>query len=236
MITEKSQYAAQAPIRRSSSHPAQAWAAVTPKLINIAGQYAVGQAMFDRERQAHGHAVGLCPSPLVARLADAAGFQWIARTVACDPAAPPPAAPAADEGQDGLRIAAGKMPVDVPPTELRLGDQVQAGGRLVAFTHLRYRQGRHPPRDLRGRAPGCRAAQGARLPPRHRLTVALRAVVESPLVEEIRTSDGDLTGLRRAGHSADEGATARRQTVASRVTWKAGSVLAVCPRKVIRPM
>lgn len=40
----------------------------------------------------------------------------------------------------------------------------------------------------------------------------------------------------RPAQSADEGATARRQTVASRVTWKAGSVLAVCPRKVIRPM
>ncbi|MEU4955674.1 hypothetical protein [Streptomyces lavendulae] len=45
-------------------------------------RYEVGQAVFDRDRQAHGDVVGLCPSPLVVRLLDAAGFQWIARTVA----------------------------------------------------------------------------------------------------------------------------------------------------------
>ncbi|WP_327281019.1 hypothetical protein OG723_00565 [Streptomyces sp. NBC_01278] len=33
------------------------------------------------------------------------------------------------------------MPVDVPPTELRVGDRVLTGGRLVAFTDLRYRHG-----------------------------------------------------------------------------------------------
>ncbi|WP_030303677.1 hypothetical protein [Streptomyces katrae] len=51
-------------------------------------RYAVGQAVFDRDRQARGHVVGLYPSPLVVRRADAAGFQWIARTVACEPAGP----------------------------------------------------------------------------------------------------------------------------------------------------
>ncbi|KJY24333.1 hypothetical protein VR46_42550 [Streptomyces sp. NRRL S-444] len=66
-----------------------------------ARRYAVGQLVFDRDRQAGGHIVGLYPSPLVARLADTAGFQSIARTVVCEPAAPPPAAPAADEARDG---------------------------------------------------------------------------------------------------------------------------------------
>ncbi|MFE3585609.1 hypothetical protein [Streptomyces vinaceus] len=69
----------------------------------------------------------------MARLADAADFQWIARTVTCEPAPPPPAARAADEGRDGVRVPAGRMPVDVEPTELRVGDQVLAGGRLVAI-------------------------------------------------------------------------------------------------------
>lgn len=105
-------------------------------------RYAVGQAVFDRDRQAHGRVVALYPSPLVARLADSAGFQWIARTVACEPAPPPPAAARdAEAGRDGVRIPAGRMPVDVPPTELRVGDQVLAGGRLVAITDLRYRHG-----------------------------------------------------------------------------------------------
>ncbi|MFI5673003.1 hypothetical protein [Streptomyces sp. NPDC051704] len=106
-----------------------------------ARRYAVGQAVFDRDRQAHGRVVGLYPSPLVARLADTAGFQWIARMVACEPAAPPPAAPAAAEDRGGVRVPAGRVPVDVPPTELRVGDQVLAGGRLVAITDLRYRHG-----------------------------------------------------------------------------------------------
>ncbi|MFK0238629.1 hypothetical protein [Streptomyces vinaceus] len=98
--------------------------------------------VFDRDRQAHGRVVGLYPSPLVARLADKAGFQWIARTVACEPAPPPPAAARdAEADRDGARVPAGRVPVDVPPTELRVGDQVLAGGRLVAITDLRYRHG-----------------------------------------------------------------------------------------------
>ncbi|MFD7079083.1 hypothetical protein [Streptomyces sp. NPDC059918] len=31
--------------------------------------------------------------------------------------------------------------MDVPPTELRVGDEVLAGGRLLAITDLRYRHG-----------------------------------------------------------------------------------------------
>ncbi|MFJ3914457.1 hypothetical protein [Streptomyces vinaceus] len=105
-------------------------------------RYAVGQAVFHRDRQAHGRVVGLYPSPLVARLADTAGFQWIARTVACEPAPPPPAAARdAEADRDGVRVPAGRMPVDLPPTELRVGDQVLADGRLVAITDLRYRHG-----------------------------------------------------------------------------------------------
>ncbi|KOU22733.1 hypothetical protein ADK52_20115 [Streptomyces sp. WM6372] len=106
-----------------------------------ARRYAVGRLVFDRDRQARGHVVGLYPSPLVARLADTAGFQWIARTVVCEPAAPPPAAPAVGEARDGVRVPAGRMPVDVPPTELRVGDQVLTGGRLIAITDLRYPHG-----------------------------------------------------------------------------------------------
>ncbi|THA28788.1 hypothetical protein [Streptomyces sp. A1547] len=106
-----------------------------------ARRYAVGQLVFDRDRQAGGHIVGLYPSSLVARLADTAGFQSIARTVVCEPAAPPPAAPAADEARDGVRVPAGRMPVDVPPTELRVGDQVLSGGRLVAITNFRHPRG-----------------------------------------------------------------------------------------------
>ncbi|MFB7982775.1 hypothetical protein [Streptomyces vinaceus] len=109
--------------------------------MTAARRYAVGQDVFDRDRQAHGRVVGLYPSPLVARLADTAGFQWIARTVACEPAPPPPPARDAEAGRDGVRVPAGRIPVDVPPTELRVGDQVQAGGRLVAITDLRYRHG-----------------------------------------------------------------------------------------------
>ncbi|MGW2996282.1 hypothetical protein ACWDA9_32665 [Streptomyces sp. NPDC001193] len=106
-----------------------------------ARRYAVSQAVFDRDRQAHGHVLGLYPSPLVARLADTAGFQWIARMVACEPAAPSPAAPAADEDREGVRVPARRVPVDVQPTELRVGDRVLTGGRLVAITDLRYRHG-----------------------------------------------------------------------------------------------
>ncbi|MFI5672589.1 hypothetical protein [Streptomyces sp. NPDC051704] len=98
--------------------------------------------MFDRDRQAHGRVVGLYPSPLVARPADTAGFQWIARTAACEPAPPPPAAArGAEADRDGVRVPAGRVPVDVAPTELRVGDQVLAGGRLVAITDLRCRHG-----------------------------------------------------------------------------------------------
>ncbi|MFE6848632.1 hypothetical protein [Streptomyces sp. NPDC057686] len=82
-----------------------------------ARQYAIGQAVFDRDRQAHGHVVALYPSPLVARLADTAGFQWIARTVACEPAAPQPATRDADKDRDGVWIPAGRMPVDVPQSD-----------------------------------------------------------------------------------------------------------------------
>ncbi|WP_329201559.1 MULTISPECIES: hypothetical protein [unclassified Streptomyces] len=77
--------------------------------------------MFDRGRQAGGHIVGLYQSPLVARLADTAGFRWIAHTVVCEPAALPPAASAADEARVGVRVPAGRMPADVPSSELRVG-------------------------------------------------------------------------------------------------------------------
>lgn len=33
------------------------------------------------------------------------------------------------------------MPVDALPTDLRVGDQVLAGGHLVTITDLRYRHG-----------------------------------------------------------------------------------------------
>ncbi|MFD7838679.1 hypothetical protein [Streptomyces sp. NPDC059761] len=75
------------------------------------------------------------------RVAPADQFQWIARMVACEPAAPPPAAPAAAEDRGGVRVPAGRVLVDVPPTELRVGDHVLAGGRLLAITDLRYRHG-----------------------------------------------------------------------------------------------
>ncbi|ROR00445.1 hypothetical protein EDE04_7019 [Streptomyces sp. 2132.2] len=45
-------------------------------------------------------------------------------------AASPPAAAAADGARAGVQIPAGWGPVDVPPTELRVGGQVLAGGRL----------------------------------------------------------------------------------------------------------
>ncbi|MFJ6722757.1 hypothetical protein [Streptomyces sp. NPDC091259] len=90
--------------------------------------------MFDRDRQAHGVIVWVYPSPLVVRLVDASGFQWVARTVDCVQLDAQPAGP-----EEGTR--AGWVPVDVPPTELRVGDQVLAGGRLVAITDLRYRYG-----------------------------------------------------------------------------------------------
>ncbi|GAA3281280.1 hypothetical protein [Streptomyces lavendulae] len=104
-----------------------------------ARRFAVGQAVFDRDRQAHGDVVGLYPSPLVLRLADAAGFEWVARTVACEHTGPQPAVRDADG--DGVRIPPGQVAVDIPPTELRVGDQVLSDGRLVAIADLRYRHG-----------------------------------------------------------------------------------------------
>ncbi|MFI9064427.1 hypothetical protein ACIGQE_21570 [Streptomyces sp. NPDC053429] len=100
------------------------------------GRLALGQQVFDRDRQAHGVIVGVYPSRLVVRLVDASGFRWIARTVACEQLGARPAAP-----KERTRAWAGRVPVDVPPTELRVGDQVLAGGRLVAITDLRYRHG-----------------------------------------------------------------------------------------------
>ncbi|THA46545.1 hypothetical protein [Streptomyces sp. A1136] len=73
--------------------------------------------MLDRDRQAHGVVVGVYPSPLVVRLVDASGFQWIARTVACEEL----------DAQPTVRVPAGRVRVDVPPMELRVGDQVPAG-------------------------------------------------------------------------------------------------------------
>lgn len=74
-------------------------------------RYAVGQAVCDRDRQAHGHVVGLYPSPLVTRLADSAGFQWVARTVPCEPAGPQPAAGDAD--RVALLTSCGSGPLSV---------------------------------------------------------------------------------------------------------------------------
>ncbi|MCX5009439.1 hypothetical protein OG765_00205 [Streptomyces sp. NBC_00555] len=105
-------------------------------------RFTVGDAVFDSERQARGEVVGLYSSPLVVRLADAGGFHWIARTVACERAGERRAAgrePGA--GRDAVRVPPGHVAVDCPPTELRVGDQVHAGGRLVAIADLRYRHG-----------------------------------------------------------------------------------------------
>ncbi|MFK0203834.1 hypothetical protein [Streptomyces lavendulae] len=95
--------------------------------------------MFDRDRQAHGDVVGLYPYPLVVRLADAAGFEWVARTVACECTGPQPAVRDADG--DGVQVPPGRVAVDIPPTELRVGDQLLSDGRLVAIADLRYRHG-----------------------------------------------------------------------------------------------
>ncbi|GLW04184.1 hypothetical protein [Streptomyces lavendulae] len=102
-------------------------------------RFTVGQKVFDRDRQAHGDVVGLHPSPLVVRLSDAAGFQWVARTVACEHTGPRPAVRNADG--DGVRIPPGQVPVDIPPTALRVGDRILSDGRLVAIADLRYRHG-----------------------------------------------------------------------------------------------
>ncbi|MCF3181406.1 hypothetical protein IPZ70_15870 [Streptomyces polychromogenes] len=98
---------------------------------------ALGQAVVDHDRQARGEVVGLYPSPLVVRLTDrASGFQRIARTVACELLGAQPA----DTGA-GIRTPDGRVAVDLPPTELRVGDHVVADGRLVAITDLRYHHG-----------------------------------------------------------------------------------------------
>ncbi|WP_086804088.1 hypothetical protein [Streptomyces caniscabiei] len=98
----------------------------------------VGQKVFDRDRQAHGDVARIYPSPLVVRLRDAAGFQWIARTVDCEQRASKVAAASTPTLTPAL---AGRVPVDVAPTELRVGDHVLDGGPLVAVTDLRYRYG-----------------------------------------------------------------------------------------------
>ncbi|MFJ3176328.1 hypothetical protein ACIPJK_36935 [Streptomyces roseus] len=69
--------------------------------------------------------------------------QWIARTVACEPApVPQAAARKADAATPRERaVVAGRVAVDVPPTELRVGDQVVNDGRLATITDLRYRHG-----------------------------------------------------------------------------------------------
>ncbi|MFF3619462.1 hypothetical protein [Streptomyces sp. NPDC002467] len=100
-------------------------------------RFHVGDAVLDGERQARGEVVGIYPSPLVVRLVDAGGFQWIARTVACEPADKRPAA----REPEAVRVPPGCVEVQCPPTELRVGDQVLAGGRLVAIVDLRYRHG-----------------------------------------------------------------------------------------------
>ncbi|MFJ1869446.1 hypothetical protein ACIOD1_33160 [Streptomyces sp. NPDC088097] len=70
------------------------------------------------------------------RLMDGAGFQWIARTVLCAPAGKRPAAQ-----EPAVVIPPGTAPVDCPPHELRVGDHVLAGDRLVPIADLRYRAG-----------------------------------------------------------------------------------------------
>ncbi|MFC9293956.1 hypothetical protein ACFTWH_16830 [Streptomyces sp. NPDC057011] len=111
-------------------------------------RFHVGEAVFDGERQARGEVVGIYPSPLVVRLADAGGFQWIARTVACEPAGKRPVA----REPEAVRVPPGRRAVDCPPTELRVGDQIPAGGRLVDIVDLRYRHGATRTMILRGGA------------------------------------------------------------------------------------
>lgn len=48
------------------------------------GRLGVGDAVFDRDRQARGEVIDVYPSPLVVRPVDDGGFQWTARTVACE--------------------------------------------------------------------------------------------------------------------------------------------------------
>lgn len=104
-------------------------------------RFIVGEAVFDRDREAGGEVLGLYPSPLVVRLADAGGFQWIARTVACERAGARSAVrPRAGDGP-GVQVPAEQVVLDLPPTEPRVGDQIRVGGRLVAIADLRYRYG-----------------------------------------------------------------------------------------------
>ncbi|KIF02136.1 hypothetical protein PL81_31730 [Streptomyces sp. RSD-27] len=102
-------------------------------------RFAVGQAVMDHRRQARSEIVGLYPSPLMVRLADKdSGFEWIARTVDCEQLG---AEPATHNDRTSAPTCAGRVPVDVPPTELRVGDHILTGGHLVAITDLRYRYG-----------------------------------------------------------------------------------------------
>ncbi|MFE1413442.1 hypothetical protein ACFW6F_21975 [Streptomyces sp. NPDC058746] len=116
-------------------------------------RFTVGEAVFDGERQARGEVVGLYPSPLVVRLVDAGGFEWIARTVACEPADTRPASRRVAAREAGaVRVPPGRRVVDCPPTELRVGDQVMAGGSFVDIVDLRYRHGGTRTMILRGGA------------------------------------------------------------------------------------
>lgn len=99
-------------------------------------RFKLGEKVFDREQQSRGEIVKFYAVPTVVRLMDAGGFQWIARTVCCVPLrrrAPWESAP--------VRIPTGTAPVDCPPHELRVGDHILAGGRLIPIADLRYRAG-----------------------------------------------------------------------------------------------
>ncbi|GAA3284316.1 hypothetical protein GCM10010493_75940 [Streptomyces lavendulae subsp. grasserius] len=57
------------------------------------------------------------------RLSDAAGFQWVARAVACSQTGPQSAVRDADD--DGVRIPPGQVVVDIPLSGLRMGGRVR---------------------------------------------------------------------------------------------------------------
>ncbi|MBT2546559.1 hypothetical protein J7E99_39405 [Streptomyces sp. ISL-44] len=96
----------------------------------------MGETVLDRERPARGEVVKVYPSPLVLRLMDAGGFQRIARTAMCAPLGRRATTP-----EDTVRTPTGTAPLDCPPHELRVGDYILAGGRLVQIADLRYRHG-----------------------------------------------------------------------------------------------
>ncbi|MFD8981986.1 hypothetical protein [Streptomyces sp. NPDC059564] len=75
---------------------------------------------------ARGEVVSVHPPPLVVHLVDAGGFQWLVRAVACEPADKRPAARA----PEAVRVPPGRRAVGCLPTDLRVGDQVMAGGSL----------------------------------------------------------------------------------------------------------